>query len=751
MRGTASKSAVAALDRFTRVRRRTEALAAPLSPEDQQVQSQPDCSPTKWHRAHTTWFFEEFVLSRLEDYEPFDERFRFLFNSYYEAVGSRQPRPRRGMITRPSVEEIADYRRHVDQAVTEAVTSGLVDDDVAAELLELGGHHEEQHQELLLMDLKHLLSTNPYFPAYQPAVERTRSLESSAWARSTADITWTRHDGGLVDIGHEGPGFHYDNEGPRHRAYLAPFEIADRLVTCGQWLDFMEAGGYSNHEYWHMEGWLTVQNEGWRAPDYWVERDNGWHVFTLEGLQPVNELDPVVHVSWFEAEAFARWAGCRLPTEAEWETAARDHGAADQRLGDELHPRYRPEHAVDGPSQWIGEVWQWTSSPYVPYPGFVPAAGAVGEYNGKFMVNQYVLRGGACVTPLQHSRPTYRNFFPAGARWAFAGLRLARDVAPEPTIDVHLAADEWAQHLADETREGLQATPPVIPPVWFYDDYGSELFDRITRLPEYYPTEAERTILAQHGHEIAALTDARLLVELGSGTSDKTRTLINALHEHGTLESILPMDCSEATLRESVQQLTQERPGLSVAGLVGDFTAHLNHLPGGSHRLIAFLGSTIGNFEPQQRAAFLTELGQSLSEGDFFLLGTDLVKPASRLEAAYNDAAGVTAAFNLNALAVMNRELGADFDPSAFEHRAVWVEEHSRIEMRLIARGDHHITVTEFDGLELHMKDGEWVRTEVSTKFTVPQIREELTLAGLTPVAVWTDPAGDFALTLARG
>jgi dimethylhistidine N-methyltransferase len=755
---TTTSTAADALTRFRTVRARTEALAAPLSPEDQQVQSQPDCSPTKWHRAHTSWFFEEFILSRFEGYEPFDESFRFLFNSYFEVVGSRQPRAHRGMITRPSVDEIAEYRRYVDAAVTRAIEVGATESPEVVALLELGSHHEEQHQELILMDLKDLLWCNPLHPAYKESEAEPRNLEAAIQARALDDITWTRHSGGLVEIGHDGDGFHYDNESPRHEEFLRPFEVADRLVTCGQWLDFMAAGGYHNHEYWHMEGWVTVKNEGWEAPDYWVSTDSGWQVFTLEGLKPVNELDPVVHVSWFEAEAFARWAGCRLPSEAEWEVVARQAEASDDRLDDDLHPRYRARHAVAGPSQFFGEVWQWTASPYTPYPGFVPLPGPVGEYNGKFMVNQYVLRGGACVTPLQHSRVTYRNFFPAHARWPFSGLRLARDVSEESAsesparehVEVYLDPAAWSSHLADETRAGLAQSPPTIPPVWFYDETGSDLFDQITRLPEYYPTEAERSILLDHADEIARLAAPHLLIELGSGTSDKTRTLIRALRNHGSLRGFTPMDCSEALLRASVRSLTATYPDLAVSGIVGDFTGHLQYLPREGRRLIAFLGSTIGNFEPVERAAFLVELAGATRSGDYILLGTDLVKDVARLEVAYNDAAGVTAAFNLNALKVLNRDLGADFDASGFTHAAVWVPEHSRIEMRLVAQGDQAVHIPQLGDVEVHLADGEWIRTEVSTKFTLDQVRDELTRAGLEVVRQWTDAGGDFALTLAR-
>lgn len=406
------------VDLYREVRDRTEELAAPLSPEDQVVQSMPDASPTKWHRGHTTWFFEEFVLSRwAAPYEPFDPRFRYLFNSYYEAVGPRQPRPRRGMITRPSVSEVADYRRAVDERVTKTLR-GSADPDLLA-TVELGRNHEQQHQELLLMDAKHMLWQNPHRPAYRP--------ESDPVATPTPKpIGWVDHPGGLCEIGHDGRGFAYDNEGPRHQHYLAPFQLADRLVTAGEWLDFMADGGYSRPDLWLSDGWAHLNAEGWDCPDYWDNLDGSWHVFTLSGMVPVDPAAPVVHISYYEADAYARWAGARLPLEAEWEVVAEGLGEPETTFA--LHPRGLGDDAPQPVSQMFGEVWQWTASPYTPYPGFRTAPGAVGEYNGKFMVDQQVLRGSASITSDGHARRTYRNFFPTRSRWAFSGVRLARDV-----------------------------------------------------------------------------------------------------------------------------------------------------------------------------------------------------------------------------------------------------------------------------------------------------------------------------------
>jgi ergothioneine biosynthesis protein EgtB len=400
-------------ERLSAVRDLTERLAAPLSAEDQTAQSMTDASPTKWHRAHTSWFFEEFVLGPAGGYDVFDPSYRFLFNSYYEAVGPRHPRPQRGLVTRPGIAEIARYRTYVQEELVRRLSAGSLDER-ALELTELGCHHEQQHQELLLMDAKHLLAGHPFNPIYVD-----RAIEADA---PSAPLTWRKVDGGLVEIGHAGESFAFDNEGPRHTVFLDPFEIAERAVTNADWLAFMADGGYSRPELWLSDGWIKVQAEGWDAPAYWQQNDDGqWTTFTLSGRRPVRAGEPVCHVSFYEADAFAHWAGGRLPTEQEWETAASE--VADLR-GQLLDPERC--HPGTAGKAMIGDVWEWTASAYLPYPGFKPAPGAVGEYNGKFMCDQHVLRGASAATPAGHERLTYRNFFPAYARWAFSGLRLAR-------------------------------------------------------------------------------------------------------------------------------------------------------------------------------------------------------------------------------------------------------------------------------------------------------------------------------------
>jgi ergothioneine biosynthesis protein EgtB len=380
--------------RYRDVRARTLALTAPLSAEDCALQSMPDASPAKWHLAHTTWFFETFVAAPHDAaYRPFDPAFRMLFNSYYNGIGEQYPRPERGLLSRPSLASVHAYRKHVDRAMAECCERAAHDRRLAA-LIELGLNHEEQHQELILTDILHLLSRNPLAPAVYPAAERTQP---------PAPLEWIAHPAGIAHIGHAGDGFAFDNETPRHRAWLEAFELASRPVTNGEFIAFIEDGGYRRPELWLSLGWDTVTSRGWTAPLYWQRDDSGFRAFTLHGTVDIEPDAPLEHISLFEADAYARWAGARLPTEFEWETAMASPNA--------------PRH---------GDVWEWTSSSYAPYPGYHAPAGAVGEYNGKFMCNQYVLRGSSVATPRGHARVTYRNFFPADARWQWTGVRLAR-------------------------------------------------------------------------------------------------------------------------------------------------------------------------------------------------------------------------------------------------------------------------------------------------------------------------------------
>ncbi|HEX7634351.1 MAG TPA: ergothioneine biosynthesis protein EgtB [Noviherbaspirillum sp.] len=403
--------------RYDAVRRHTLALAGPLSEEDSCVQSMPDASPVKWHMAHTTWFFETFILERFEaGFRPYHPAFRMLFNSYYNGIGEKHPRPQRGMLTRPAFSEMLAYRRNVDERIGMLLQRGGDAPELAA-LLEMGLQHEQQHQELILTDSKHLLSLNPLQPAYSTAPLKT--------SPPAAQLEWHAFDGGIVEIGQGGDAFCFDNETPRHRQFIEPYALASRLVTNGEFLAFIEDGGYEKPALWLSEGWDWVRGNRLAQPLYWRQDRDGWHEFTLHGLQVLDVHGPAAHLSFFEADAYARWAGARLPTEAEWEHAAQ--GTSD--FGDQdLHPAASDAPAGGGLSQLFGACWQWTLSSYAPYPGFRAADGAIGEYNGKFMANQYVLRGSSCATPAGHARVTYRNFFPATARWQFAGIRLAKSV-----------------------------------------------------------------------------------------------------------------------------------------------------------------------------------------------------------------------------------------------------------------------------------------------------------------------------------
>ncbi|MEO1526295.1 MAG: ergothioneine biosynthesis protein EgtB [Planctomycetota bacterium] len=412
------------LSRFRDVRQHSVQIASRLFPEDCVIQSMPDASPIRWHLAHTTWFFETFVLKVFTDYAPENDAFEYLFNSYYNTVGDQYPRDRRGLLSRPTVDDVFAYRQQVDQELErrfQSLSGGQL------KTLEVGLHHEQQHQELMLTDVKHLLSCNPLAPAM---------FDEAVADQDSSPLDWVSFDGGVHEIGHDSSVFCFDNELPRHKVYVEPFRLASRLVRNGEYLEFIEDGGYDRPEYWLSAGWSTVENCGWASPIYWRKQDGQWLEFTLAGLRPLDIDAPLTHVSYFEADAFARWRGERLPTEAEWEIAASTQAIPEFGCEDTLetaspvHPRW--EQLAEGRlSDLFGSVWQWTSSQYTAYPGYHAPPGAIGEYNGKFMCNQFVLRGSSCATPRNHARVSYRNFFPPDARWQFSGIRLASNGATD--------------------------------------------------------------------------------------------------------------------------------------------------------------------------------------------------------------------------------------------------------------------------------------------------------------------------------
>ncbi|MFZ5719501.1 MAG: ergothioneine biosynthesis protein EgtB [Pseudomonadota bacterium] len=717
-----------AVSRYRRVRRGTEALIRSLTPEDMGAQSMPDASPTKWHLAHTTWFFETFMLApHLPGYRVFDPRFGYLFNSYYEAVGPRQPRPARGLITRPSVADVLAYRAHVDAAMERLLAPGP---GPLSDLLDLGLAHEEQHQELILMDVLHLFAQSPLSPAFAPP--RPAPAEAAS-----APLTWVGFAGGLVEIGHGGGGFAFDNEGPRHRTWLEPYRLADRLVTNGEWLAFMADGGYERAEFWLSDGWARVREEGWRAPAYWREGADGWRIMGLTGLRPLDPSQPVSHVSYFEAEAYAAWAGARLPTEAEWEHAAGSVPLDGHFLNSGRLTAQAPSPGK-GLRQMYGDLWEWTRSAYLPYPGFQTAPGAVGEYNGKFMSGQFVLRGGACVTPAGHIRPSYRNFFYPHQRWMFSGVRLALDGVGDAAVASDLEVDVLA---------GLSGRPKSVPPKHFYDAEGSRLFEEITELEEYYPTRTEVALLRGAAQEIARhIPEGAALVEFGSGASVKTRIVLDAAPQ---LDVYAPIDISAAALEGAARAIRADFPDLTVAPLRDDFTNALRLPPETEGRPVVgfFPGSTIGNFTPDEAKAFLAGARRLFGDGSAFLVGVDLVKDPQVLVAAYDDASGVTAAFNRNLLSRINRELGGDFDLDAFEHRAVWNAGESRIEMHLASRKAQAVQVA---GRRFAFEAGETIHTENSYKFTVDGFAEMAAGAGWRLEDRWVSEDPAFALLLLR-
>jgi len=719
-----ARSSTSPLQRYRVVRQASVALTRSLTPEDQTAQSMPDASPTKWHLAHTSWFFETFLLApRLAGYRPFDPRFGYLFNSYYEALGERQPRPQRGLLTRPSVDDVLAYRAHVDAGMARLLASPDPDLDV---LLELGLAHEEQHQELMLMDILHLFACSPLKPAFAPPRCRPDAAPPQA-------LRFIDFDGGLVDIGHAGEGFAFDNETPRHRVWLEPFRLADRLVANAEWLTFMEDGGYRRPELWLSDGWARVQAEGWRAPQYWEQADGRWMAMTLHGLRPIEPAAPVSHVSFYEADAFAAWAGARLPTEAEWEHASAWAPASGHFYGTGRIEAL-PAPPGDGLRQMWGDLWEWTRSAYEPYPGFRTAAGAVGEYNGKFMAGQQVLRGGACVTPPGHLRPSYRNFFYPHQRWMFSGVRLAMD-----------GTGVGASGFLDDVLEGLSKPQKSLSPKYFYDAEGSRLFEAICELEPYYPTRTELGLLRGAAAEIAACApEGAVLVEFGSGASLKTRIVLDAAPQIG---AYAPIDISRKALEAAARAIGRDYPALEVTPIAEDFTAALR-LPEtlASRPAFGFFpGSTLGNFMPPEAEAFLARARTLLGENGQFLVGVDLVKPEAELLAAYDDPEGVTAAFNKNLLVRINRELGGDFDLDGFAHRARWNAEESRIEMHLESLRDQVVKVA---GRGFRFARGETLHTENSYKFTVDGLGRLAERAGWRPKRWWVNAHPAFALAL---
>ena len=411
------------LGNYLRVRSFTEKLCEPLETEDYVIQTMPDVSPTKWHLAHTSWFFEAFVLNKADqNYKSINPNYAYLFNSYYIQMGERWYRPNRGILSRPTVKEIYAYRKHVDdymKLLIEECDKNIFNE--FASIIEIGLNHEQQHQELLLTDIKHVLSHNPLRPVYSAKETDKNSI--------IPDINWIEFEGGISEIGYEGNSFVYDNETPKHREFLNPFKLADRLITNKEYIEFIEDGGYQNAVYWLSDGWATVEKEGWKAPLYWEKKDDRWWNFTLNGFEEVNPGEPVCHISLYEADAFASWKDSRLPTEAEWEVAAADlkYEGNFVETGN-FHSAPLKNGSQVKLKQMYGDVWEWTRSAYTPYPGYKPLPGALGEYNGKFMSSQMVLRGGSCATSQTHIRKTYRNFFPPHSRWQFMGIRLAKDV-----------------------------------------------------------------------------------------------------------------------------------------------------------------------------------------------------------------------------------------------------------------------------------------------------------------------------------
>ena len=699
----------------------------------------PDASPTKWHLAHTTWFFETFILKRfISNYQEFHPDYNFLFNSYYNKIGDRHARPERGMITRPSSSEVYEYRNHIDNKMKEYFQMHLNYD--VLQLVELGIHHEQQHQELLITDIKHALSRNPFYPAYKKTISPPMQLKKS----SLTETNWLDHPGGLVEIGYSGNEFIFDAEGPRHKVWLEPFCLAKNPVSNREYIDFIEDGGYKKAEFWLSDGWTLCQTEHWESPMYWYKNaDDTWSYYTMSGIIPINPNAPVCHISYYEADAFARWSNARLPRESEWEMIAKSCDISGNFSDTNI---FDPQPSTkDGDTQIYGDVWEWTQSSFCAYPGYRIADGAVGEYNGKFMSGQMVLRGGSCATPSDHIRASYRNFFPPSTRWQFSGIRLARDKS-HSSSGIN-ANDNFNKDIfLNDIISGLSSIPKHISSKYLYNNKGAELFEQICKLEDYYPTRTEVGILKNNATEIAKyLGSGVTLIEYGSGALEKVRILLDTLIDPVSLCAI---DISEKQLKESANIIRKDYPNLEVLTVADDFTSTIN-IPKSKQKTkskVAFFpGSTIGNFEPLNAKNFLKSICKTIGVNGKLLIGVDLKQDYERLLNAYDDKNGITNAFNKNLLTRINEDLGADFNQNLFRHIVRFNTFKGRIEMHLESCIDQVVNIGKD---RFFFTAGETIHTENSYKYHVQEFEELAASCGFVKISSWTDKDNLFAVML---
>ena len=741
------------IDAYRLVRDATLRLVDGLDDADLTPQSAEFASPGKWHLAHTTWFFEQFVLAAHGvGYRRYDERFGFLFNSYYNAVGARHERPRRGLLSRPALPDVLAYRAHVDHAMADLLGTRVGGE--VGDLVELGLHHEQQHQELLLTDLLHLFAQNPLLPA-------VCASHVGPEPDAPAPLSWVPFDGGNVEIGHPGDGFAFDLELPRHVVALRPFRLASRAVTNREWLAFVEAGGYADPALWLSDGWDTVQAQRWQAPLYWErEGDGGARLqMTLAGIEPLALDDPVTHVSFFEADAYARWAGKRLPTEFEWELAARGQAVAGNFVESGA---WRPRRAPDAPGlqQMFGDVWEWTGQPLRGLPGLSRRAG--GGRRIQRQVHERAVRAARRLLRLAAQPPARQLSQFLSTRAALAvqrpaprGGRMKPDlqwladvgtsaiasrgatVTPLKPVPAAPAADP--QFEAD-VLEGLDDDQKHIPSIWLYDHRGSELFEEITQVAEYYPTRTETRLLAGLAPELESeIGGVHSLVEIGSGSSRKTRLLLDAMH---SLVRYVPVDISADFLHDAAAGLQRDFPHLAVQPVVADFTQPFalpaaDAATGDSAGNLGFFpGSTIGNFTPDAAVDLMAQLSRTLGPRARLLIGVDTTQDPALLIPAYDDAAGVTAEFNLNLLDRINRELDGDFDRREFRHLARHDPQHGRIEMHLVSQRDQQVRVR---GRTFTFAAGETIHTENCYKYSPSQFLQMAHAAHWRCERTWQD------------